>query len=71
MLCQHSVRTCPCCFKDEIRRLLPGAIEFEKDVNGRDTVVTADLETCIEAFLKATGIDVRHLVDDDTSESTE
>ncbi|MBB20917.1 MAG: hypothetical protein CMP20_15895 [Rickettsiales bacterium] len=71
MECLHSVDECPCCFKRELQRLLPGAVCFEKDAEGHATIKVLDLETCIKAYLQATGIDIRHLVDDESSELSE
>jgi hypothetical protein len=71
MDCLQSVDKCPCCFRRELQRLLPGAVYFGKDANGKPTIAVADLETSIKAYLQATGIDIRQLIDEDPSESSE
>lgn len=71
MTCKHSVVNCPCCFKRELQRMLPGAIKFYTGSDGKPVLIVADLETCIEAFFQATGIDVRQQIDKNPSESSE
>ena len=63
-------RMCPDCFKSEVIRLLPGAVRFEKNAEGRDIPIVGTLEACREAFLRSTGYDIALGVDGD-SESSE